>query len=94
MKTTARSYKVGVRVRTNERRGGPLIEVKAELMGSVWKIVAAVGDAVELDDQIMILESMKMEIPVLAPSAGTLTAILVSEGDTVEEGQALADVES
>ena len=67
-------------------------DVTAELMGNVWKIVAEVGAKLEIEDEIMILESMKMEIPVLSPIAGTLKTIFVAEGDAVEEGQALAEV--
>jgi biotin carboxyl carrier protein len=56
----------------------------------VWRILAKVGDKVAEEDQIMILESMKMEIPVLSPDAGTIKEILVREGDAVSEGQAVA----
>ncbi|MDN2566717.1 biotin/lipoyl-binding carrier protein [Aquibium sp. A9E412] len=66
------------------------IVVEAEIAGTVWKIETAVGEAVEEEGILMILESMKMEIPVLAPEAGTLAAITVAEGDTVREGQPLA----
>jgi len=64
--------------------------VKSEITGTVWKIMAKVGDAVAEEDQIMILESMKMEIPVLAPEAGTIREIRVSEGEAVSEGQVVA----
>jgi acetyl-CoA carboxylase biotin carboxyl carrier protein len=65
-------------------------EVKAELVGNVWKIVAKPGDKVEEDDVLLILESMKMEIPVVAPRAGTVSEIRVKETDVVKEGQVLA----
>jgi biotin carboxyl carrier protein len=68
-------------------------EVKAELVGNLWKIVVAVGQAVEEDDTLMILESMKMEIPITSPITGTVTEILVAEGDVVQEGQTVAVVE-
>ena len=68
-------------------------EVKAELVGNVWKIVAAVGDRVEEDDVLLILESMKMEIPVVAPQAGTVKEIRVKETEVVKEGQVLAVIE-
>jgi acetyl-CoA carboxylase biotin carboxyl carrier protein len=68
-------------------------EVKAELVGNLWKIVVEVGQAVEEDDTLMILESMKMEIPISSPTTGTVTKILVSEGDVVQEGQTVAVVE-
>jgi biotin carboxyl carrier protein len=64
--------------------------VEAEIAGTVWKIEAGIGDDIEDQGVIMILESMKMEIAVLAPEAGTLAAIHVAEGDTVREGQELA----
>lgn len=64
--------------------------VLAEIGASVWKIAAPAGSAVGEDDPILILESMKMEIPVMAPHAGTVVEVLVSEGQQVEEGQAVA----
>ena len=69
-----------------------MTEVEAELVGNVWKVVAALGDKVEEDDILVILESMKMEIPVLAPRAGRLE-IRVKETDVVKEGQVLAVLE-
>ena len=68
-------------------------EVKAELVGNVWKIEAQAGQQVEMDDTLIILESMKMEIPVTAPVAGTVKDILVKEQDVVKEGQVLAVIE-
>lgn len=70
-----------------------MAEVKAELVGNLWKITAEVGQHVEEDDTIMILESMKMEIPILAPAAGTIKELLVKEGEVVQEGQTVAIVE-
>ena len=70
-----------------------MAEVKAELVGNLWKIVAEVGQQVEEDDTIMILESMKMEIPITSPVSGTVKQILVKEGDVVQEGQTVAIVE-
>ena len=66
------------------------VEIKSEISGKVWKIVTQPGDQLEEDDDVMILESMKMEIPVPSPADGTLVEILVEEGDAVEEGQAVA----
>jgi acetyl-CoA carboxylase biotin carboxyl carrier protein len=60
--------------------------VRTEIAGSVWKIEVAVGDQVAEDDPLIILESMKMEIPLLAPRAGTVIEILVAEGEAVAEG--------
>ena len=69
------------------------IEVEAQMAGSVWKIERAVGDRVNEEDVILVIESMKMEIPVEAPCAGTLTEIRVAEGDAVEEGAILAVID-
>jgi biotin carboxyl carrier protein len=68
-------------------------EVKAELVGNVWKVEARPGDQVEEEDVLIILESMKMEIPVVAPVAGTVKEIRVKEKDVVREGQVLAVIE-
>ena len=69
------------------------IEVKSEITGKVWKIEAAVGQSVVEEDPIIILESMKMEIPVLAPGNGKVKEILVAEGESVTEGQKVAILE-
>jgi acetyl-CoA carboxylase biotin carboxyl carrier protein len=68
-------------------------EVKAELVGNLWKIVVEVGQTVDEDDTLMILESMKMEIPITSPTAGTVRQILVAEGEVVQEGQTVAIVD-
>jgi len=65
-------------------------QVEAQITGNVWKIEKAVGDAVAEGETLILLESMKMEIPVEAPCAGTLTEIRVAEGQSVEEGAVLA----
>jgi acetyl-CoA carboxylase biotin carboxyl carrier protein len=70
-----------------------MTEVKAELVGNVWKVEAKPGDAVAEEDVLLILESMKMEIPVVAPVAGTVKEIRVKEKDVVREGQVLAVIE-
>ena len=67
-----------------------LIDVKTEVAGIVWQIVAGAGDAVGEEDTVSILESMKMEIPVSAPVNGTVVEILVAEGETVAEGAVVA----
>jgi biotin carboxyl carrier protein len=64
--------------------------IRAPLTGRVWKIERAVGDFVPAGDPVVILESMKMEVPVEAPVAGTLATLHCSEGDPVEEGAVLA----
>ena len=71
-----------------------IIEVKSDIIGLVWKVEKAVGDAVDTGDVIMILESMKMEIPVEAPQAGTLAEILVAPEDSVDEEQVLCTIET
>lgn len=71
----------------------PVIDIKAEVTGKVWKLEAAAGASLAAGDVVMILESMKMEIPVEAPKAGKLGALTVAEGDSVKEGQVLAKLE-
>ena len=63
--------------------------VDAHITGTVWKIEVAVGDSVDEGDTVVILESMKMEMPVEAEASGTVESILCAEGESVEEGQAL-----
>jgi biotin carboxyl carrier protein len=65
-------------------------EVHAEMVANVWKVVAKAGDQVEEGDTLVILESMKMEIPVIAESDGTVREIAVNEGDVVQEGDLIA----
>jgi acetyl-CoA carboxylase biotin carboxyl carrier protein len=68
-------------------------EVRAHITGTVWKIQVALGDKVEEEDELIILESMKMEMPVESPSDGTVKEILVAEGEPVKEGQVLMILE-
>lgn len=70
--------------------GAGAIKVTASVPGKVLKIVASVGQAVKAGDNIIILESMKMEIPVVAPQDGTVASIDTSEGASVENGDTLA----
>jgi biotin carboxyl carrier protein len=65
-------------------------EVRAEMVANVWKVVAKQGDTVEDGDTLVILESMKMEIPVVAESSGTVSAVRVEEGQVVQEGDVIA----
>ena len=67
-----------------------MAEVRAEMVANVWKVVAAEGDQVDDGDTLVILESMKMEIPVLAETSGTITTMHVAEGDVVQEGDLIA----
>jgi acetyl-CoA carboxylase biotin carboxyl carrier protein len=66
-----------------------LADVEAHITGTVWKIEVAVGDTVEEGDTVLILESMKMEMPVEAEDEGTVKEILVEEGQPVSEGDTL-----
>ena len=66
------------------------VNVKSEIAGNVWKIQVKTGDRVEFEGELMILESMKMEIPVLSPKAGTVREIRVAEGEAIGEGQLVA----
>ena len=69
------------------------MQVKSEIAGSVWKIIAETGADLAADDVIVILESMKMEIPVVAPKAGKLKEIHVALGDMIGEGQLIATLD-
>ena len=68
-------------------------EIKAPITGNLWKIVKAAGETIEEYDTVMILESMKMEIPVEAPKEGKIVEIKVAEGASVIEGDVLAIME-
>ena len=70
-----------------------MTEIRAEMVANVWKVVAAEGDSVADGDTLVILESMKMEIPVLAEEAGTISRLAVGEGDVVQEGDLIAVIE-
>jgi acetyl-CoA carboxylase biotin carboxyl carrier protein len=67
-------------------------EVRAEMVANVWKVVAKEGDQVDDGDTLVILESMKMEIPVLAEGSGVVTTMHVAEGDVVQEGDPIATI--
>ncbi len=67
--------------------------IEAHITGTVWKIEVAVGDTVEEGDTVLILESMKMEMPVEAEDEGTVKEILVAEGQAVSEGDTLVVLE-
>jgi acetyl-CoA carboxylase biotin carboxyl carrier protein len=74
-------------------RKNKMAELKASMAGSVWKIVANEGQSVTDGQDIIILESMKMEIPIAAEEAGTIKELKVNEGDFVNEGDVLAVIE-
>ena len=67
--------------------------VRAHITGTVWKIEISVGDAVTEGQTLVILESMKMEMPVESPAAGRISAILTKEGAAVEEGAVLIELD-
>lgn len=71
----------------------PRTKVVSDIAGKVWKIVAAAGAKVAREDTVLILESMKMEIPVAAPCAGTVVEIYFGEGEVVGEGDIVAIIE-
>ena len=68
-------------------------EIRAEMVANVWKVVKAAGESVEEGDTLVILESMKMEIPVVAESDGVLRELAVNEGDVVQEGDLIAVID-
>ena len=70
----------------------PQIALESHVSGTVWKIERQIGDALAAGDTVMVIEAMKMEIPVEAPCAGTLSKLLVAEGDAVSEGQLLGQL--
>jgi len=67
-------------------------EVRAEMVANVWKVLVSQGDHVEDGDTLVILESMKMEIPILAETAGVITKLHVAEGDVVQEDELIAEI--
>lgn len=68
------------------------IELRAEVTGTVWKVLTPVGTRIEAEDTLLVVESMKMEIPVTSERAGTVIEMKVAEGDAVQDGQVLAVV--
>ncbi len=71
----------------------PTVDVPAPMAGSVKELIVAVGDSVSAGDELLIIESMKMEIPLESPVAGTIAEILVTAPSTIEEGSVLVRVE-
>ncbi len=69
-----------------------MTEVRAEITANVWQVPASVGDVVAEGAELAILESMKMEIPVEAPCAGTITAVLIQPYDQVTEGDLIFEI--
>ena len=69
------------------------MEVKSQIKAIVWKVLKETGDTVKIDDEIIILESMKMEIPISSEFNGKIKSVEVSEGDEVDEGQVVAIID-
>ncbi|HET6185978.1 MAG TPA: biotin/lipoyl-binding carrier protein [Trebonia sp.] len=69
-----------------------MAEIRAEMVANVWKVLVSEGDQVDDGDTLVILESMKMEIPVLAESPGIVTKLHVAEGDIVQEDELIAEI--
>ena len=70
------------------------LEAKSEVSGSVWKIEVELGQKVAEGDILVLIESMKMEIPVVVEAAGTVASILVAEGEAITEGQSVVILET
>jgi len=69
------------------------IELKTDITGSVWKVLKQPGDRVDEEEPVLIMESMKMEVPVMATEAGVVREILVKEGDIVSDGTVVARID-
>ena len=66
-----------------------MLKIKSEVTGTVWKVLVNAGQSVQADEVLVIVESMKMEIPVAAPAAGLVQEIFVAEGEMVEDGMVI-----
>jgi acetyl-CoA carboxylase biotin carboxyl carrier protein len=84
---------VGACVATAGERTRVAVEVRAEMVANVWKVVVESGDTVDDGDTLVILESMKMEIPVIAETSGTVSQVAVNEGEVVQEGDLIAVID-
>jgi len=70
-----------------------MAEIQAEMVANVWKVLVTEGTVVDEGDVLVILESMKMEIPVYAETSGTVTRLPVAEGDVIQEGDTIAVID-
>lgn len=70
-----------------------MAEVRSEMTANVWKVLVGEGDEIAEGDTLVILESMKMEIPVMAETGGTISSLAVAEGDTIDEDALIAVIE-
>lgn len=71
----------------------PRVELLSDVTGSVWKVLKEVGQTVDADEPILLVESMKMEIPLVSEKPGKIISIAVIEGDAVSEGQAIVEID-
>jgi acetyl-CoA carboxylase biotin carboxyl carrier protein len=71
----------------------PTVELLSDVTGSVWKVLKQIGQTVEEDEPILLIESMKMEIPLVSEKPGKIVSISVKEGDAVNEGQSIVEIE-
>lgn len=71
----------------------PRVELLSDVTGSVWKVLKEAGQTVDADEPILLVESMKMEIPLVSEKPGKIISIAVSEGDAVSEGQAIVEID-
>lgn len=69
-----------------------MVQVTAEIGGNVWKVLVTPGQKITEGDTLVVLECMKMEVPVMAPVSGTVVEVNVSEGGSVEEGGAIGTI--
>jgi acetyl-CoA carboxylase biotin carboxyl carrier protein len=83
----------GPRVLAVEKKEPAVAEVRAEMVANVWRVLVAEGDRVDDGDTLVILESMKMEIPVLAETSGVVAKLHVAEGDVVQEDELIAVID-
>ncbi len=72
----------------------PTTNVASEVTGSIWKVRVAPGDSVDSGQELLVMESMKMEIPLWSPCGGTVSEVRVAEGDAVGEGDVVVVIES
>jgi biotin carboxyl carrier protein len=71
----------------------PIIAIKSDITGTVWKVLVKPGESVQEDDDLVILESMKMEIPVTATETAVVHAVCVTEGQSISEGDVVVTLE-
>ncbi len=93
MERAVHSGKIVLQVCEDSERGMATIDVKTDITGSVWKVLKRAGDPVAEDEPILVLESMKMEIPITSPEPGVIKEILVKEGEIVSDGAVVVRID-